>query len=94
MVMLCMLALVDLAECSPKSRIHLGLERNAVYGIRVDAGSAEMVCVPQTASNLLAVVLPLALVGGALCVLMVLLCGHKQLFNDFRRWRVHMLKSR
>ena len=60
----------------------------------IAAGDNVMLCVPESHSVLLAIVLPLALVGAAVLALMVLLCGHKQLFNDFRRWRIHLLKSR
>ena len=65
-----------------------------MIALRDSAGDAEMRCVPASGSILLEVSLPVALVGGGLLILVVLLCGHKQLFNDFRQWRVHLLKSR
>ena len=60
----------------------------------VAEGDAEMMCTPASRSYLLEISLPVALVGAALLILVLVLCGHKQLFNDFKQWRIHILKSR
>ena len=75
------------------SHIQQSLKR-MLSSLGVAAGDAEMMCTPAPRSFLLEISLPVALVGGALLILVVVLCGHKQLFNDFKQWRIHSLKSR